>query len=126
MSEHAINTINCKAWACPMLGTMSRSTSGTSEWFCFAHFAAEPDQWQAITAEMNRLRWLVDQTRTIRENALSNPLGWNAVEDAVNRELMLAQRKDLQRKNSESINQWLARLESVLRASATTTQGVIS
>jgi hypothetical protein len=98
---------------------MSRSTSGTSEWFCFAHFGAEPDQWQAVTAELNRLRWLVDVTRSIRDNALSNPAGWNAVEAAAHKELALAQRKDLRRSANESINQWLARLENVLRASAT-------
>lgn len=119
MSEHAISTINCKTWGCPLHGTMSRSTSGGTDWFCFAHFGAEPDQWQAVTAELNRLRWLVDVTRSIRDNALSNPAGWNAVEAAVHKELMLAQRKDLQRGNREHINQWLARLENVLRASAT-------
>lgn len=126
MSEHAISTINCRAYGCPNLGTMTRSTSGTTEWFCFAHFAAELDQWQAISAEMNRLKWLVDVTRKIRENALSNPLGWPAVEAALHKEIALAQRRDLRRGDHEHVNHWLARLEGVLRQSVAVTQASVA
>lgn len=126
MSEHAVSTINCKAFGCPLQGTMSTSTSGTSEWLCFVHFGLEADQWQSATVELNRMKWLVDLTRTIRENALSNPQGWNTIEAGVHKEMTMAQRSDLHRKppsaaffgNAEPVNRWLARLESVLRDAA--------
>jgi hypothetical protein len=116
MSEHAISTVNCRAFGCNMLGTMSRATTGTSDWFCFAHFGAEPEDWQAVTAELNRLRWLVDIARRVRET-MHSPKEWPSVVEALNKELVLSQRSDLQKGDHESALKWLTRLESVLSMS---------
>lgn len=112
MSEHEVNHVNCHAWTCPLLGSMRRSTTG-GEWLCFVHFGNEPEDWQKCTAELNRLKWLVDVTRQIRAAAMT-PHGWLTVEGALNKELVLSQRSDLQRGDHETVNKWLVRLEGVL------------
>jgi hypothetical protein len=100
---------NCAAYGCPMLGAMTNSTLGTSEWFCFLHFDKEATQWQAITAELHRLGWLVDLLRSLRtgidfEKARSNALACMKQNGST----------DLQRLAGESRNAWMRRLEAVL------------
>lgn len=121
MSEHGEHGHpNCTAFGCTMHGTMTRATNGSKEWWCFLHFAAEPEHWAAITTELKRLSWLVDVTRRIREGA-HEPHGWPALEAALHKEIALAQRKDLRRGGHESITKWLLRLESVLQQSCNAT-----
>lgn len=79
------------------------------------HFGAESKGWQAITAELNRLVWLVDATRTIRQHAGKKSMlqHTGAIYSAIN----LAQRADLQQKDHESYTAWGIRLEDVLSSS---------
>lgn len=113
MSEHEPRAyVHCHAYGCQMLGCMTRSTSGTNEWLCFLHFAAEPDDWQAITAEVNRLDWLVKVIKTVRLNQMNANV--NAWVPPVNKEIKLAQRSDLCWNGVESMGKWSMRLEKVL------------
>lgn len=102
---------NCGANGCPMLGTMSRSTTGVKEdgapWLCFIHFGAEGKRWPQITAELQRLAWLVDITRNIRARRYD--------EKAAAKEIALNQSKHLLKGNQESLAGYLARLETVLQ-----------
>lgn len=115
MSEHEPRAyIHCHAYGCKLHGSMARSTSGTNEWFCSIHFGAEPDDWQAITAELNRLSWLVEVSKKVRANQMNAGRKWR---DSIDKELRLAQRGDLCWNGSESMGTWSARLEKVLRDS---------
>lgn len=104
----------CSASSCPMLATHSRSTTG-HDWFCFLHFAAPPGKSGHITAELQRLAWLVAIVRDLR--ALPVTKNFPAVEAAANKEMALAQRNDLRCKDSETAAAWMIRLEGVLAAS---------
>lgn len=117
MSEHApLAFKNCQAYGCPLDGTSTRSTSGSQEWFCGIHFSAEPDHWQAISVELNRLSWLAKIARTTREKQYDYRV--NDWIPPLNKECMLGQRKDLQYQHPESLNSWLGRIEGVLMDSA--------
>lgn len=107
---------DCVAYGCPMLGVATRSTNGTSEWLCHLHMRADGSKWQAITAELNRLGWLVKATRDIRAHA--DRKTWPEVSGAVYRAINLAQRSDLQQKErGETPEQWGIRLEDVIAGS---------
>lgn len=104
----------CSASSCPMLSTHSRSTTG-SDWFCFLHFAAPPGKSGHITAELQRLAWLVAIVRDLR--AIPITKNFQAVEAAAHKQMALAQRNDLKHKDHEHGIAWMARLEGVLAAS---------
>ncbi|MES2352094.1 MAG: hypothetical protein V4641_31390 [Pseudomonadota bacterium] len=106
MSETQVDTSTCHASGCPMLATNSRSTNGGGEWLCFLHFSAEQGDRYAITAELTRLRWLVDIVRRLRAG---QPLTAD-----MHQNFVLAQRSDLKQKESEYPQQWMIRLEGVL------------
>lgn len=96
-----------------MLGTSSLGTKG-GDWCCFIHLKAERDDWQAITAELNRLQWLVDSVKRLR--AMSGP----NTQANIAKALKMAQRGDLLRKHSETTTAWYIRLEQVLADSCAT------
>lgn len=110
MNDTQVDHSLCMAHGCNMIASMSLSTKG-DDWCCFIHVKAERDDWQAITAELNRLGWLVEAVKCIRANAPEKKM----VE--VRRNIGLAQRSDLLRKESESAQQWYVRLENVLAES---------
>lgn len=99
---------NCAAHACPCLGTMTRSTTGTDKWFCGYHFTADPSRWGQVTDELNRLVWLVKMVRWLRAGAPSAE--WGEHKQA----LVLNQSKHLACGPQESQAQWLRRLEGTL------------
>jgi len=106
---------NCAAHGCPCLGVMTRSTTGTTEWYCAIHFGAQAARWQAITAELRRLDWLVQITRNLRG------AGWKeipSVMDAAHRAIALNTSNHLRcgadGHKMESLGQWLNRLEQAL------------
>lgn len=105
----------CAAAGCPMLGTNSRSTTGTNEWFCFLHFGNEGREWPRITAELNRLSWLVGIVRGLR--ALPIRKNWATLEVEARNAITLCQRGDLQMKPSENASEWAIRLEGILAQS---------
>lgn len=104
----------CSASMCPMLATHSRSTTG-SDWLCFLHFAAPPGKTGHITAELQRLAWLVAIVRDLR--ALPVTKNFQAVEAVAHKQMALAQRNDLRCKENETAATWMIRLEGVLAAS---------
>lgn len=101
-----INYCNCAAHGCPMLGRMSRSTSGSAEWFCSIHFGAPAARWGEITHELLRLKWLVDITLTLRAGRYDHA--------AASKEIKLNQSSHLLQGDHETGNQYLARLEKAL------------
>lgn len=99
----------CSASGCPLMATHTRGTNGESPWYCFIHFAAEPGNTARITAELNRLGWLVDLVRALRAGA--------GLSHEQKQAFVLAQRSDLARKESEDRAAWYIRLETVLQQS---------
>lgn len=104
-----ISYCNCAAHGCPMLGVMTRSTTGSTDWYCSIHFAAPAARWSEITHELLRLKWLVDITRRIRAGRFTV--------DEVHKEMALNQCNYLQMQENEYAHQWLIRLEKVLTES---------
>lgn len=105
----------CAAGACPMLATNSHGTTGGSDWLCFIHFAAPAADWLHISAELNRLQWLVGVVRGLR--ALPIKKNWEELEIESRKSIALSQRGDLQRNDRESVLGWMIRLEGVLQQS---------
>jgi hypothetical protein len=105
----------CAAGSCPMLATNSRGTTGDSDWLCFIHFSAAPKDWHHITAELNRLAWLVNIVRGLR--ALPIAKNWPEFEIEARKAINLSQRGDMNQKDSESTAAWMIRLEGILAQS---------
>lgn len=106
MSDTQVDNSTCHASGCPMLATNSTSTNGGGEWLCFIHFAADHADRYRVTAELTRLRWLVDIVRCLRAGAdLTADMHQNFV---------LAQRSDLKNNGREDRTAWMIRLEGVL------------
>lgn len=111
---------HCAANGCPCDGSSTRSTTGSTEWWCSIHFSAVPGRNHEITAELRRLAWLVQITRCIRD--FLNTGVWSEVHAAAYKEIAMHQRSDLEMLPStadlppETHRQWLARLEGVLQA----------
>lgn len=107
-NDTQVDHSQCAA-GCNMLATNSRSTNGGGEWLCFIHFASDANDRHHITAELVRLRWIVDIVRTLRAR---QPLT-----DAMRQNFVLAQRSDLKQSDREDPQQWMIRLEGVLQQS---------
>lgn len=125
MSDTATHSVHCAANGCPAAGTNSRSATGGGEWWCSNHFMAEPGRIHQVTAEMVRMRWLVQLIKGVRH--LINTGVWLEAAEQAYREIPLHQRSDLYMRDSvpatatspgrppETDAQWLARLEGELR-----------
>ena len=109
LNDTQVDHNTCAATGCPGLASMTRGTNGESPWYCPTHFAAERNDWMRVTAELNRLRWLVGIVRALRAGV--------ALTDDMKRSFTLAQRSDLARKESEARTTWMIRLEGVLAQS---------
>lgn len=105
--ETQVDHTLCVAHGCPMIGTSSLSTRG-GDWCCFIHLQADRDDWQGISAELNRLAWLVDAVKRLRAGA--GP----ATCAEISKPIRLAQRTDLLCKDSEDNVAWYIRLEQML------------
>lgn len=106
----------CAAYGCPMLGAMTQSTVGTSEWYCWLHFGKEAVQWQAITVELNHLRWLVESLAGMRRH-YKGP-GWPQAYLTALQAIRANQRTDLEKLQTETVAEWLRRLDSELGKAA--------
>lgn len=105
----------CAAYGCPMEGSASLSTSGTGgEWWCMVHFGADACNYQAISAELNRLHWLVCIVRDIRQFGPRMP-GSRKAFALIQTSLTLEKREDLKLLPDERRSHWLMRLEDDLR-----------
>lgn len=102
----------CAAYGCPLHGSMSTSTQGTTDWYCFAHFGKDPGRTQGITAELRRLDWLANAVRDVRDRDV-NP-NYGSAFQRIEHDFKLAQRKDLLWTSPESDAQWMVRLEREL------------
>lgn len=109
----------CMAHGCPCAGSFTTSTSGGNDWACWQHLRAERSDWQRITAEMNRLRYLVDACSAIRSTGSKDRETSKAILAQVNQSLRAAQRSDLcYSPEDKTVYGWLCRLESALSAAA--------
>ena len=112
----------CAAYGCPLIGSMCSSTSGSTEWWCFAHFGANPGRFQAITSELHRLRWLAMAVHDVRFHDKPGTPESRAAFNLIESELQLHKRPDLlwQRPEpgkpftGEKRYRWLERLEAAL------------
>lgn len=105
----------CAAYGCPMHGTMTSSTLGTSEWLCWLHFRAESAQWQRITAELHRLSWLVEAIAELRRTYTRiRTAEWDAAYLGTLKTIRLYQRSDLEIGKDETVLKWLGRLDNAL------------
>lgn len=109
MNDTQVDTTTCHASGCPMLATNSTSTNGGGEWLCFIHFAADHADRYKITAELTRMRWLVDIVRRLRAN--------HPPTADMQQNFVLAQRSDLKQSSREDTEDWMIRLEGVLQQS---------
>lgn len=113
------DTRACLANGCPCAGNMMTSTSGGDEWLCWQHLKAPASQWQSITAEMNRLHYLVDATKQLRAVGTMPFDKAEAAMKRINGALRVAQRSDLCYKaEDEHRYGWLSRLENELAKAA--------
>lgn len=106
---------DCAAFGCPMLGTSSKSTNGSKEWFCWLHVSSDGGKWQQITTELNRIIWLVEVLRSIRMYRGTDH--WPDIYKSYKQKFTLNQRNDLFRNQSENLNQWVSRMEVALNQS---------
>ncbi len=119
MSADTDSTSNCYAHGCPMLGTNTRSTTGSKEWLCMNHFGADASRWQTITHELRRLVWMVEATRLIRMHA--GKASMDQYRERIARDINNAMCPDLLQQDHEYDQQWGIRIEGVLAASCRAT-----
>ena len=105
----------CAAPGCPLIGTNSRSTTGSGDWLCFIHFSTDPRNWLLATTELNRLGWLSEIVRRLR--AVPRSGGFPELLAEAHKSITLSQRTDLLMKESEATAAWMIRLEGVLQQS---------
>lgn len=101
----------CTAYGCPLPGTMSTSTAG-GEWWCFAHHRQDAGRLQRITAELNRVKWLIQAISDVRLR--DQHQDYNAAFERICHDFTMASRKDLLWTEPETVEQWLIRLEREL------------
>jgi hypothetical protein len=105
----------CSAYGCPMPGSMSRSTQGTSEWNCWLHIDASMGNWQRISAELNRMGWLVHAITSMRRDYRGKREVWAETFTDALQVMRAAQRGDLVNTKDETMSAWFGRLDSALR-----------
>lgn len=125
MSDESRDPCSCHAFGCPMLGTMSNSTTGPkADWLCWIHFGADAGEWQQISAELNRVVWLAESVAILRHAYRGDY--WHQAVKAARKRLIGAQRSDLMYGQGESAAQWIGRLEAELRRIARPVQQALT
>lgn len=111
--DHEVDTTRCAAHGCPMPGSVTSSTSGTQQWFCHFHYNRDAIAWQKVTAELNRMAWLVAACNAIRAKQCSDD--WPATYRTIQNEMRQHQRSDLLYGDADKgIRAWLHRLDGEL------------
>ncbi len=113
----------CAAYGCPLIGSMSSSTSGSTEWWCFAHFGVQGAQLQAITTELRSLEWLAQAVHDVRFHDKPGTEASRRAFALIEHQLQLHKRPDLLwiRPSTDGAAQgekryrWLERLEAALK-----------
>jgi len=114
----------CAAYGCPLIGSMSSSTSGSTDWWCFAHFGVNGPQLQAITSELHSLEWLAQAVHDVRFHDKPGTEVSRRAFAIIEHQLALHHRTDLlwTRPSAdgtvpgEKRYRWLERLENALKA----------
>jgi hypothetical protein len=104
----------CFAYGCPMQGSISSGTTGSSKWLCWLHHGEEADRWQRITADLRRMEWLVMTITTLRRDCGS--VHWDEAYATADRAMRQHQRSDLRHIEGEKLLNWFSRLDAALRA----------
>lgn len=104
----------CTAWGCPMHGSISTSTAGSSKWLCWLHFGQDVGRWQRITSDLNRLAWLVNAIAALRRD--HGGVNWDEAYAAADRAMREHQRSDLWHVEGEKLQAWFGRLDAALLA----------
>lgn len=47
-------TLSCAAHGCPLIGSMTFSTTGSDMWFCRYHYSVDSRDWAGITTRIKR------------------------------------------------------------------------
>lgn len=103
----------CTAYGCPLLGTMTGSTSGANDWACPYHVNKPATQLQDITRIINRHRWLAEAITMVRGMVPSNPNRAKIIERLWN-DFNVHDRAELYWDRVENVRQWTNRLEKAL------------
>ena len=106
----------CHAYGCPMPGTISTSTAGSSKWLCWLHHGQDVGRWQRITADISRMAWLVTVVTTLRRDEGGAPAQWAETYAAADVAMRTNQRSDLWLVEGEKLSTWFARLDAALLA----------
>lgn len=105
----------CSAYGCNQLGTMSISTVGTAEWWCYLHFGKDAVKLQAITTEIKRREWLSQSIVDLRRHYGTE--AWPNTFKFVQHEMAMNQRNDLRYGDDDAnVWAWIQRLERELEA----------
>lgn len=118
MSEERAHSVHCAANGCPGAASMSRSTTGGGEFWCQYHFSAEPGRIHEVTAELVRLKWLVQLCKGIRHDINTGvwteaaAQGWAGIKEHQRSDLY--QRAGTPTTPAETQQRWLYRLEQEL------------
>lgn len=113
----------CSAYGCPLIGSMTSSTQGSTEWWCFAHFGASAGQFQAITSELRSLEWLSQAVHDVRFHDKPGTEASRRAFALIEHQLQLHKRPDLLWRRpsddgtvpGEKRYRWLERLEAALK-----------
>lgn len=108
----------CAATGCPCIGSMSTSTTGTEKWYCSVHFGKPGGASLRLTAELQRMAWLVAIMLDVRRVYAAE--NWDDVMKRANYQFQMHQRNDLafgRETTDTSAASWLRRLDGALRAS---------
>jgi hypothetical protein len=104
----------CAAYGCPMQGSFSASTRGSTRWVCWLHHDQDVGRWQRITVDLKRLAWLVTAVTSLRRDYGSAQ--WDASYAAAYEATRKHQRGDLWHIEGERPLAWFDRLDAALLA----------
>jgi len=109
---HDVDMSKCFAFGCPCPGTTRSSTSGGANWVCSHHLGTDAIAWQRITAELNRIKWLLDVAQGIQ--MFYGTEKWERVYRQIQRDIIANQRSDLlfSAANDITVSAWLRRLNT--------------
>jgi len=103
----------CTAYGCPLLGTMTGSTSGANDWACSFHANKSATQLQEITRVINQHRWLAEAITLVRSMVPGNP-NRAAVLSRLWNDFNQHDRPELYWNRVETVRQWTNRLDKAL------------
>jgi hypothetical protein len=113
MSDEPRKGCMCAAYGCPLVGTMTPSTTGSQDWLCWLHFGRDATHWQAITVELNRVRFIADALTSLR--SVYGTKHWPDAVRAARQALRENQRNDLTPAKDEPARMWMGRIDHELQ-----------